>query len=138
MSQLLQYFSPDSPVTADEAKLYAAGIVLCRLGNLITVPPCTLAGAHLGMKVRVATSSLIYRKSLRLSKESTSRIGAGHLINILSNDASRFDNALTFLPQVLLGPLITAVVAYVIWVEAGALALIGSLSLSCSSLSRPP
>jgi len=125
LSQLLKHFSPDGTVTLYEAKLYATGVVLCILLNIIATHPFVMGSSHLGMKVRVAVCSLIYRKSLRLSKEANSTTGAGHVVNMLSSDASRFDFALMFLPDIFLGPLVTAVLAYVIWSEAGALAVVG-------------
>jgi hypothetical protein len=59
---LIRYFSPGSSVDRDTAYLYAAGVVVCSLFNIFCKSPIWLAVYHTGMKMRVGTCSLIYRK----------------------------------------------------------------------------
>jgi hypothetical protein len=44
------------------AYLYAAGVVVCSTFTVLIQNPVWLAAVHTGMKMRVGTCSLIYRK----------------------------------------------------------------------------
>jgi ATP-binding cassette subfamily C (CFTR/MRP) protein 4 len=64
---LVRYFSGsnselDSHITIEEAYIYAAGIILCSALNIFVIHPYMMAIFHMGMKIRVACCSLIYRK----------------------------------------------------------------------------
>jgi hypothetical protein len=59
---LIRYFSPDSGIDRGTAYLYATGIVVCSIFNVLIKNPIWLAAFHMGMKMRVGTCSLIYRK----------------------------------------------------------------------------
>ena len=72
-----------------EAYLYGGGVVL--MSALYTVIHHSyFNGVYvIGMKIRVACSSLVYRKALRLSQSAMSRTTVGQMVNLLSNDVSR-------------------------------------------------
>jgi ABC transporter transmembrane region. len=62
---LVRYFSEsnsDNSITVEEAYIYAAGVVLCSGLNVFAVHPYMMGIIHIGMKIRVACCSLIYRK----------------------------------------------------------------------------
>lgn len=50
----------------------------------------------IGARMRIASCSLIYRKSLRLSALSASTTGSGYLVNLMSNDVGRLDKGFLF------------------------------------------
>jgi ATP-binding cassette subfamily C (CFTR/MRP) protein 4 len=65
LGRLVRHFSAaesDTSITTEEAYIYAAGIVLCSALNVIVIHPYMMAIFHIGMKIRVACCSLIYRK----------------------------------------------------------------------------
>jgi ATP-binding cassette subfamily C (CFTR/MRP) protein 4 len=65
LGRLVRYFSgsnSDSQTTIEEAYFYAAGVVLCSAINIFVMHPYMMAIVHMGMKIRVACCSLIYRK----------------------------------------------------------------------------
>jgi ATP-binding cassette subfamily C (CFTR/MRP) protein 4 len=65
LGRLVRHFSEeesDTSITIEEAYIYAAGVVLCSALNVIVIHPYMMAILHMGMKIRVACCSLIYRK----------------------------------------------------------------------------
>lgn len=78
---------------------------------------------HFGMKVRVAMTTLIYRKSLRLSKKAMGETTVGHMVNLLTNDVGRFDLAFVFLHYFCVGPLQAICVTYLMYLQVRILQL---------------
>ncbi|KAF4521035.1 hypothetical protein B566_EDAN002530 [Ephemera danica] len=67
LGRLIMYFSQvevDSPISREGAYLSAGGVSLCSLLALLLVHPYALGTMHIGMQMRVAVCSLIYRKFL--------------------------------------------------------------------------
>jgi ATP-binding cassette subfamily C (CFTR/MRP) protein 4 len=81
--------------------------------------------AVLGMKVRVACSSLIYRKSLKLKKATLQSVTTGQVINLLSNDVNRLDFAFMYIHFIWISPVEIVVGALYIDYTLGHSALIG-------------
>lgn len=126
LGMLVQYYTPgQSSVTKDEAYWYAGGVVLCSALNVFFVHPYMMAILHMGMKFRVACCSLIYRKSLRLSKTALGETTVGQVVNLLSNDVNRFDVAVIFLHYLWIGPLSTVLITYLMWLEISWAAVVG-------------
>ncbi|XP_060530992.1 ATP-binding cassette sub-family C member 4-like isoform X2 [Cylas formicarius] len=80
---------------------------------------------HYGMKVRAAACALIYRKSLRLSKTALGETASGKIVNLLSNDVSRFDLVSVFIHHMWQAPIVTLCVLYFMWLEAGYAGVVG-------------
>ncbi|KRT78583.1 ABC transporter ATP-binding protein, partial [Oryctes borbonicus] len=132
LGQLILYYTPNqSAISKDEAYMYAAAVVLCSLIYVFIVHPYMMGIIHLGMKLRVACCSLIYRKALRLSKTALGQTTAGQLVNLLSNDVNRFDVAVLFAHQLWVGPLETVVISYLMYLQIGISAVIGVAALLC-------
>lgn len=92
---------------------------------------------QVGMKMRIACCSLIYRKSLRLSKSALAETTVGQMVNLISNDVSRFDLSTVYLHQLAMGPteIIIGMVLlynYVGWASlTGAVFLLISIPIQC-------
>ncbi|XP_050058893.1 ATP-binding cassette sub-family C member 4-like isoform X5 [Aphis gossypii] len=123
----LAYFNPDGSTTTDlnHAYIYATGIVFALLMVMILSHFGVEKNLECGMKMRVSSCSLIYRKALRLSQKSLEEITTGKVINLISNDVSRFDQGMTILHYIWIGPLTTVVVTYFLWQEIGVSSIIG-------------
>jgi ATP-binding cassette, subfamily C (CFTR/MRP), member 4 len=108
--------------------LWAAGSIVFLNGcSAIFINQFVLAGFQNGMKVRVAVCSLIYRKALKLSRTALGDTAPGKVVNLLSNDVSRFDMVSIFLHSMWSAPLLTIIVAYLLWREAGIPGLVGMI-----------
>ena len=57
-----------------------------------------------GARMRIACSTAIYRKSLRMTKLAITQTSAGNVVNLLSNDVSRLDYALIFIHYIWILP----------------------------------
>ncbi|XP_053601424.1 ATP-binding cassette subfamily C member 4-like isoform X2 [Plodia interpunctella] len=126
LGKLVEYYSPgQNSVAKEEAYLYAALVILCSALNVFMVHPYMMAILHMGMKFRVACCSLIYRKSLRLSKTALGETTVGQVVNLLSNDVNRFDVAIIFLHYLWIGPLATVIITYFMWLEISWAAVVG-------------
>lgn len=100
-----------------EAYFYAAAVVITSLANVILMHPYLLSQLHMGMKMRVAMCSMIYRKALRLSRTALGGTTAGQVVNLLSNDVGRLDLAIIFIHFLWVGPVETIVVTYLMYLE---------------------
>jgi hypothetical protein len=107
----MTYYTPNQTSTSkNEAYIYASFIVVSSFLYVVTGHCYAFGLAHLGMKIRVACSSLIYRKSLKLSQSVLAEGGVGQMVNLLSNDVGRFDVALSNVHFLWMGPLETLVI----------------------------
>lgn len=62
LGTMLRYFTPGSTITKDEAYISAAAVVACSAIPALMIHPIGMGVSHIGMKLRVACCSLIYRK----------------------------------------------------------------------------
>ncbi|KPJ13568.1 ABC transporter C family member 12 [Papilio machaon] len=118
-TQLLAYWSVESSVTAQEAGYYAMGMLGLTFFGFLCHHHNTLFVNSFSLKVKVGVSSLIYRKVLRMSQASLGEVAAGKLVNLLSNDVSRFDFAFMFLHYFWLVPIQLTVVLVLLYYTAG-------------------
>ncbi|KAJ3652232.1 hypothetical protein Zmor_018213 [Zophobas morio] len=94
LRKLLGYYTPNQKeMTQDQAYIYAGGLSIVACARVLLFHFFYFGTTVIGMKVRVACSSLIYRHALNMKKSAMEKITLGQLINILSNDVNRFDQA---------------------------------------------
>ncbi|KAF0721007.1 putative multidrug resistance-associated protein lethal(2)03659, partial [Aphis craccivora] len=125
---IISYFESSS---ADNSiKIYLLiGLVILLVLRIVTFCVYEMAAAHLGMKIRIATSNLIYKKALRLKVSSMHQTSTGQILNLISNDVNRFDFGMILLPFLWIGPIETAVVTYFLWQEVSVSSLFGVSTL---------
>lgn len=131
LGRLLQYYTSnsDATVTKQTAYLYAAGVVLCSGILIFFTHPYMMGILHMGMKLRVACCTLIYRKALKLSRIALGETTVGQAVNLLSNDVNRFDISLIYLHYLWIGPLETIIIAYLMYREVELSAIFGIIVL---------
>ncbi|XP_055378030.1 ATP-binding cassette sub-family C member 4-like [Condylostylus longicornis] len=119
LGQLLLFFrlDPKDKENNNEAYYYGGGLVLSTAVSLLTFNHFTMNAFHMGMKFRVAVCSLIYRKSLKLSRTALGDTAPGKVVNLLSNDVSRFDIFAVFINSMWSAPLLSIIVGVLLWNE---------------------
>lgn len=60
---LIRFFSPGSDTSSGTAFLYTVCIFVCSFITVVVKQAYSLAMFHIGMKMRVAVCSLVYRKA---------------------------------------------------------------------------
>ncbi|XP_063224515.1 ATP-binding cassette sub-family C member 4-like [Bacillus rossius redtenbacheri] len=125
----IRYFEPGSGLTLEDTCLSALGLMACIVFFSLIKQVNLMALLHIAMKIRVGTCSLIYRKSLRLTQTSLGETTVGQVVNLLSNDVSRFDTGLGHMPYLVLGPLQAVVITFFMWRAMGVSAVVGMLAI---------
>ncbi|GFN81851.1 cystic fibrosis transmembrane conductance regulator [Plakobranchus ocellatus] len=125
LAQLLDYFTPDPSTTRTEAWIYATAIVFSSMVLAISHHPYSFSAARMGMRVRIGCCSLMFKKSLRLSNRSLNESSVGQIVNLMSNDVARFDQALMFFHFLAVGPIQALAALGILWHEVGPSVLAG-------------
>ncbi|KAB0797841.1 hypothetical protein PPYR_08834 [Photinus pyralis] len=130
LGQLVDYYKPgQTSMTKTEAYGFAGGVVACSLLQVLITTPYMTALFHIGMKMRVACCSLLYRKALKLSQSALGETTIGQMVNLLSNDVNRFDTSIIFAQYLVVAPLQVIVATYFMYQEVGISAVIGVVVL---------
>ncbi|CAG5134060.1 unnamed protein product, partial [Candidula unifasciata] len=122
---LIRYFTPNAPISKFEAWMYALGVSLCAIVLAVAHHPYFFWVQRIGMRMRIACCSLMYRKCLRLSNKAMGETTVGQIVNLMSNDVNRFDQAVIFLHFLWVGPLQALAVLIILWHEIGPSVLAG-------------
>ncbi|CAH1981017.1 unnamed protein product [Acanthoscelides obtectus] len=109
-------------------------IVVTAFLNILIAHFNTLSCYRIGMRVRVACCSLIYRKLLKLSQASLTQTTAGQLVNLLSNDVQRFDNASIYLHYIWIMPFHFVLAFYILFQSVGLAAIAGMTMIGLQAI----
>lgn len=133
LGQVIRYFSTadHAGITYEWACIYALGVCLCTLFFVSMHHPTMQQVMRLGMRLRVSSCALMYQKALKLSRASVGQTAASTVINIMANDVNRFDEFSIFASYLVVAPIQTTMIIYIVWgyLELACLAGIGLLLL---------
>lgn len=87
---IVKHYANPEKSNISEAYLYSAGLIACSFFSVISQHSLMLSNLTCGMKIRIAACSMIYRKSLKLSKTAMVNTTSGQIVNLLSNDVGRY------------------------------------------------
>ncbi|XP_044750890.1 probable multidrug resistance-associated protein lethal(2)03659 isoform X2 [Coccinella septempunctata] len=92
LMQILNYYVPGQTSISDsEALIYVVAIIVIILVGSISGHTYVMGMIQLGIKLRVAICSLVYRKILRVNRYSMNDTSTGQIVTLLSNDVRIFD-----------------------------------------------
>ncbi|CAG2180534.1 unnamed protein product, partial [Oppiella nova] len=114
---VIEYFSKVENRTFEHACV-AAGAVCFSSALLISLyHPAKFLVMQMGMRLRVSSCTLVYKKSLRLSRASLCKTTVGQIVNLMSNDVNRFDAFTAYVCNLLVAPVQTVIAIYIIYTE---------------------
>ncbi|XP_076312445.1 ATP-binding cassette sub-family C member 4-like isoform X2 [Tachypleus tridentatus] len=122
---VIRYFSDPTAITKEEMYLSAGGVCIMAAFYIFFHHPYFFGVMRTGMRLRIASCCLMYKKALKLSQASLRKTTIGQMVNLLSNDVNRFDQFVIYLPYLVVGPLHTVVVIAVLWQYLGPACLAG-------------
>ncbi|XP_014375426.1 cystic fibrosis transmembrane conductance regulator [Alligator sinensis] len=109
--------SYDIENTHERSIAYYLGLGLCLLFIVRTLllHPAIFGLHHIGMQMRIAMFSLIYKKTLKLSSRVLDKISTGQLVSLLSNNLNKFDEGLALAHFIWIAPLQVALLMGLLW-----------------------
>ena len=107
------------------AYLYATGVILGSALTVFTAHYNYFKLFLIGMQMRVASCSLIYRKSLKLSQKALTKTSIGQMVNLMSNDVNRFDISVPYFHYLWVGPFQVFITTVFLYRLIGVTSLIG-------------
>lgn len=114
---VVRYYANPEHSNISQAYWYSGGIIACSFLAVLTQHSLMLTNLTSGMKIRVSACSMIYRKSLKLSKAALINTTSGQIVNLLSNDVGRFDLIVMFVHYLWVGPVETVVICVLMYYE---------------------
>ncbi|XP_076650867.1 ATP-binding cassette sub-family C member 4 isoform X2 [Halictus rubicundus] len=131
---LIWHFDPRSISTVTEAYIYAFVVILLTLVGAVIVHHSNLGLLEVGMRMRIACSSVMYRKILRLSKSSTNVTTPGQIVNLMSNDVARFEQLFSALHYIWILPIQAVLITYMLWGSVQIASLAGVFLISVQTI----
>ncbi|XP_076291898.1 uncharacterized protein LOC143214568 [Lasioglossum baleicum] len=109
----------------NKALIYAGAMLSMVFLTTFIVHQGTQLQFQLAMRLRIACSSLIYKKILRLSKSALTQTTSSHVVNLLSNDLQRFDQFCDFVNFIWISPLQMILIGSLMWTRIGLVTFVG-------------
>ncbi|CAH1159389.1 unnamed protein product [Phaedon cochleariae] len=114
--------------------LIAVCVIILPFFNMIIVHHCQIGCQRVGMRIRIACCSLVYRKILRLSQLSLGETAAGQVVNLMSNDVQRFDLASVDFHYLWIMPILFVTSFYLMIDRVGLAAVAGMIAMTIEAL----
>ncbi|CAB3223722.1 unnamed protein product [Arctia plantaginis] len=105
--------------------LFAVGLFVCAMVQTMLLAHYFTRMYLVGMRIRTALTSSIYRKSLRMSNSARKESTVGEIVNLMSVDAQRFIELTAYLNMIWSAPLQISLALYFLWGILGPSVLAG-------------
>ncbi|XP_062990124.1 cystic fibrosis transmembrane conductance regulator [Elgaria multicarinata webbii] len=131
LGRIIASFDPSNSLERSIAYYLAIGLCLLFVVRMLLLHPAIFGLHHIGMQIRIAMFSLIYKKTLKLSSRVLDKISTGQLVSLLSNNLNKFDEGLALAHFVWISPLQVVLLMGLLWemLQASAFCGLGFLIL---------
>ena len=120
---LIAFVESDEPMW--RGYLYTITLIAVTMLNTIINSQYFFFQYSIGLKIRTALTSAIYRKSLRLSGASRKEMTVGETTNLMAIDTQKFMDVVLFLNMIWSSPLSIVLCMYFLWNILGVASLAG-------------
>ncbi|ERE87631.1 cystic fibrosis transmembrane conductance regulator [Cricetulus griseus] len=115
LGRIIASYDPDNKVERSIAIYLGIGLCLLFIVRTLLLHPAIFGLHRIGMQMRIAMFSLIYKKTLKLSSRVLDKISIGQLVSLLSNNLNKFDEGLALAHFVWIAPLQVALLMGLLW-----------------------
>ncbi|XP_077712138.1 cystic fibrosis transmembrane conductance regulator [Canis aureus] len=115
LGRIIASYDPDNKQERSIAIYLAIGLCLLFIMRPLLLHPAIFGLHHIGMQIRIAMFSLIYKKTLKLSSRVLDKISIGQLVSLLSNNLNKFDEGLALAHFVWIAPLQVTLLMGLLW-----------------------
>ncbi|XP_074124309.1 cystic fibrosis transmembrane conductance regulator [Sminthopsis crassicaudata] len=115
LGRIIASYDPDNKAERSIAIYLGVGLCLLFIVRTLLLHPAIFGLHHMGMQMRIALFSLIYKKTLKLSSRVLDKISTGQLISLLSNNLNKFDEGLALAHFVWIVPLQVVLLMGLLW-----------------------
>ncbi|XP_032762805.1 cystic fibrosis transmembrane conductance regulator-like [Rattus rattus] len=115
LGRIIASYDPDNTEERSIAIYLGIGLCLLFIVRTLLLHPATFGLHRIGMQMRIAMFSLIYKKTLKLSSRVLDKISIGQLISLLSNNLNKFDEGLALAHFIWIAPLQVILLMGLLW-----------------------
>ncbi|KAI1905503.1 hypothetical protein AGOR_G00016870 [Albula goreensis] len=131
LGRIIASFDPFHAPERSQGFYLALGLCLLFTARFLLLQPAIFGLHHLGMQIRIALFSLIYKKTLKLSSRVLDKISTGELVSLMSAHLNKLDESLGLAHFVWITPLQCILCVGLIWelIEASGFCTLAALTL---------
>ncbi|KAL6479111.1 hypothetical protein MHYP_G00125440 [Metynnis hypsauchen] len=131
LGRIIASFDPFHEPEREQGYFLALGLGLLFIARFLLLQPAMFGLQHLGMQIRIALFSLIYKKTLKLSSRVLDKISTGQLVSLMSANLGKFDQSLGMAHYVWISPLQCILCVGLIWelIDINSLCALAAISL---------
>ncbi|XP_034031624.1 LOW QUALITY PROTEIN: cystic fibrosis transmembrane conductance regulator [Thalassophryne amazonica] len=115
LGRIIATFDPFHAAERKQEYFLALGISLLFVARFLLLQPAIFGLHHLGMQIRIALFSLIYKKTLKLSSRVLDKISTGQLVSLMSAHLNKLDESLGLAHFIWITPLQCILLTGLIW-----------------------
>ncbi|KAK5901716.1 hypothetical protein CesoFtcFv8_007047 [Champsocephalus esox] len=131
LGRIIASFDPFHAPERSQGYFLALGLCLLFTARFLLLQPAIFGLHHLGMQIRIALFSLIYKKTLKLSSRVLDKISTGDLVSLMSAHLNKLDESLGLAHFVWITPLQCILCVGLLWelIEVNGFCALATLTL---------
>uniref|UniRef100_A0A8C1FGR4 Cystic fibrosis transmembrane conductance regulator n=1 Tax=Cyprinus carpio carpio TaxID=630221 RepID=A0A8C1FGR4_CYPCA len=131
LGRIIASFDPVHEPERANGYFLAFGLGLLFTARFLLLQPAMFGLHRLGMKIRIALFSIIYKKTLKLSSRVLDKISTGQLVSLMSANLGKFDQSLGMAHFVWISPLQCILCTGLIWelIDVNSFCALAAISL---------
>ncbi|XP_044266441.1 ATP-binding cassette subfamily C member 4-like [Tribolium madens] len=129
LGKFVSYFTSSTKLTRLDAIYYACVLIGINIINTTYGHNYMFHIMELGVRIKTAFCSLLYRKSLKLKTSSLSASSVGKIVTLVTKDVTNFESAIIFMNDMWISLILLVLTSWMMYKKIGVAALAGVLFL---------